>query len=128
MILDSVPLKVVGSLLVVVGFVFFLSALLAFENSWRIGIDTRSPGKLVTTGIFALSRNPIFCFIDLYFAGTFLINGTLIFLVFAVSVVAGVHYQILQEERFLESQYGSAYRDYCRQSGRYLNVRSLARH
>jgi protein-S-isoprenylcysteine O-methyltransferase Ste14 len=43
----------------------------------------------------------IFVFLDLYFAGTFFINGTLIFLVFAVVVIAGVHYQIMQEESFL---------------------------
>jgi protein-S-isoprenylcysteine O-methyltransferase Ste14 len=64
--------------------------------------------------MFALSRNPIFVFLDLYAFGTFLINGTLGFLLFALVLATGIHYQILQEESFLRRTYGTAYHDYCR--------------
>jgi hypothetical protein len=30
------------------------------KNSWRIGIDTVTKTELVTTGLFAISRNPFF--------------------------------------------------------------------
>ena len=100
-------------------------ALIAFGNSWRIGIDEKSADALVTNGIFALSRNPIFAFIDLYFIGTFLINGTLVFLVFAVVTVLALHYQILQEEKFLLSKYCQAYQVYRLQAGRYLNLKAV---
>ena len=91
-----------------------------------MGIDKSAPGELVATGIFTVSRNPIFLFIDLYFAGTFLVNGTLIFLLFAALVVLGMHYQILQEERFLAGAHGEAYRRYCTVVGRYLTLGSAS--
>src|SRR5262249_15287579 len=106
-LLDVLPLQIGGVALVVAGCAIFILALVSFGVSWRIGIDAKTPGGLVTTGVFALSRNPIFVFLDLYAFGTFLINGTLGFLLFALVLAAGIHYQILQEESFLLRTYGT---------------------
>lgn len=114
------PFRVVGAVLIVLAIGVFIAALVSFGKSWRVGIDERNPGRLVRDGIFAVSRNPIFVALDLYFLGTFLINGTVVFLLFAALVVAGVHYQILQEERFLRQRYGPEYEAYCRATNRYL--------
>lgn len=120
---DFAPLKWVGAALIVAGQIIFLLALLAFGDSWRVGIDKQAPGTLITGGVFAVSRNPIFLFVDLYFIGTFLINGTASFLIFAVLAVAGLHYQIVQEEKFLSSNYGRVYRAYQARTGRYWGWR-----
>lgn len=80
---------------------------------------------LVTTGIFAISRNPIFIFLDLYFIGTFLINGTLSFLIAAVLAVVGNHNQIVREEKFLASRYGKPYQDYRVRTPRYFSLRRI---
>ncbi|MFZ5910262.1 MAG: methyltransferase family protein [Chloroflexota bacterium] len=122
-LLDSMPLKIAGAILIVIGQVIFLLALWAFKDSWRVGVDKQTPGGLVTSGMFSVSRNPIFLFMDLYFIGTFLINETLVFLIFAVIIIAGVHYQILQEERFLSQNYGKAYQEYCAKTNRYFGWR-----
>jgi protein-S-isoprenylcysteine O-methyltransferase Ste14 len=122
LILDAVFAKSIGVLMVLVGFALFVWALASFGASWRVGIDKQSPGALVTTGVFAFSRNPIFVFVDLYFIGTFLLNGTVIFLMAAVLVVVGLHCQILQEEQFLGAQYGQSYRDYCASVPRYWRI------
>ncbi|MBN1873531.1 MAG: hypothetical protein JXA33_04815, partial [Anaerolineae bacterium] len=66
---------------------------------------------------------PIFLFVDLYLIGTFFINGTASFLIFTVLILAGLHYQILQEEKFLAQTYGRAYQDYCARTGRYFGWR-----
>jgi protein-S-isoprenylcysteine O-methyltransferase Ste14 len=123
-LIASTAARVAGAVMITAGFVVFIWALLSFGSSWRVGIDARVPGDLVTGGAFALSRNPIFVFVDLYFAGVFLINGTLVFLVFAVLVLVGMHYQILQEETFLTRQYGQAYRAYCARTRRYFGRRN----
>ncbi|MHB8866444.1 MAG: methyltransferase family protein [Pirellulaceae bacterium] len=81
-------------------------------QSWRLGIDRKSPGSLVTTGIFAWTRNPIYVAFDLLAIGTLLLQGRLIFLVLAAIIVLVVHELICREERFLSEQYGHAYRDY----------------
>jgi protein-S-isoprenylcysteine O-methyltransferase Ste14 len=119
LLVDSIAAKVLGSASLAAGLVIFGLALGAFGESWRVGIDRRTPGALVTGGVFSRSRNPIFLFMDLYLAGTFLLNGRLIFLLFALLAAGGLHFQIRQEERFLEQTHGAAYRDYCARVSRY---------
>jgi protein-S-isoprenylcysteine O-methyltransferase Ste14 len=45
-------------------------------------------------------------------------------MVFAVIACIALHFQILQEERFLTKTYGMAYRDYCARTGRYFTWRA----
>jgi protein-S-isoprenylcysteine O-methyltransferase Ste14 len=124
-LLDALPSQIAGIALVMAGGAVFILALISFGASWRVGIDAKTPGGLVTTGMFALSRNPIFVFLDLYAFGTFLINGTIGFLLFALILAAGIHYQILQEESFLRRTYGTAYQDYSSRTARYFSWKSV---
>jgi protein-S-isoprenylcysteine O-methyltransferase Ste14 len=118
----SRPAEVLGAAAIVAGLALFAAALWSFGRSWRIGIDHDRPGALVTRGIFAYTRNPIFLFMDLYFTGTWLLQRDLFFLLFAVAAVGGIHFQILQEERFLATHYGEAYRRYRQDVPRYVGL------
>ena len=113
-------LKTGGAILIVGGLVIFILSLISFGNSWRVGIDKSNPGNLVTTGIFSITRNPIFVFLDLYFLGTWLIYSNLFFGIFAILTAVGIHWQILQEEEFLLGEYGDQYREYMKAVGRYF--------
>jgi len=117
-----------GLVLVALGFAIFFLSLARLGSSWRLGIDQSNPGQLVTTGIYALSRNPIYVFFALYFVGTFLLNGALIFAFLTLLIVLALHLQTLQEERFLLETFGQAYREYCMRTGRYLTWRPAPRH
>jgi protein-S-isoprenylcysteine O-methyltransferase Ste14 len=119
-LLDSNAAKLAGVALVILGLFVFVGAFISFGDSWRVGFDVKTPGKLVTTGLFAFTRNPIYVFIDLWFIGIFLINGTLIFLIFAALAFAAIHWQILKEEDFCAKLYGQAYREYCNKTRRYF--------
>ncbi len=119
-LVDMVPAKLLGVTLITFALVIFVLALSALGNSWRLGIDQNHPGLLVTTGIYSYSRNPVYLFFDLYFLGTFLINGSLFFLIMTVLVALNLHYQILQEERFLASAHGATYEVYCARTARYI--------
>jgi protein-S-isoprenylcysteine O-methyltransferase Ste14 len=119
-LVDAMPAKLLGVTVIICAFVIFVLALGALGNSWRLGIDQHHPGRLVTTGIYSYSRNPIYLFFDLYFLGTFLINGSLFFLIMTILVALNLHYQILQEERFLASAHRAAYEAYCARTARYI--------
>ncbi len=120
-VLLSAPVfKWIGVVLVSIGALVFISAFLSFGDSWRVGFDMKTPGALVTNGIFAFTRNPIYLFLDLWFLGIFLINGRLIFLIFAALAFADVHWQIRQEENYLTNLYGQPYEDYCKRTRRYF--------
>jgi protein-S-isoprenylcysteine O-methyltransferase Ste14 len=57
--------------------------------------------------------------------GTFLINGTWLFFLFAFLTVLNLHYQILHEERFLAAVYGHSYQAYCDRTARYWTWRRV---
>ncbi len=117
---DTGPFRWAGVAAIGAGLVVFVAALAAMGDSWRVGIDRGTPGKLVTRGIFARTRNPIFLFMDLYVAGTFVLHGTLLFFVIALVGIVGIHFQIRREERFLEGRYGEEYGSYRARTPRYL--------
>lgn len=119
---DSLHLQYAGVCINVIGMAVFVAALIAFRESWRMGIDNRNPGELITRGVFRISRNPIFLFIDLYFFGTFLIYPSVFFLIMALLTIGVLHYQILKEERFLTEHYGNAYASYAGETGRYITI------
>jgi protein-S-isoprenylcysteine O-methyltransferase Ste14 len=121
---DENVARVAGVILVTAGCVVFVWAFVSFGNSWRVGVDLKTPGALVTSGIFAFSRNPIYVFLDLWFVGIFLINGRLVFLIFAVLAMLAMHYQMIQEEKFLSKRHGQEYEDYRARTGRYFRFYS----
>ena len=117
---DAPAARIAGIVLVGVGLIIFALAFFNFGDSWRMGIDRKGAGRLVTKGIFSITRNPIYVFFGLWFVGTFLINGTMSFLVFAVLAIVALHWQILREEKFLIQRYGEAYERYRKKTPRYL--------
>src|SRR5206468_3762826 len=100
-LLDGPGVKLLGAVLLTCSLIIFILALISFGDSWRVGIDEKSPGELISRGIFAVTRNPIFLSLIVYASGTFLIQGRWIFLIFTVLIAAGVQYQIVEEEKFL---------------------------
>ena len=78
-----------GALIVVAGICGALLAQLAMGDSWRVGVDESETTELVTTGLFAWVRNPIFSFVLLSLAGLLLLVPNPIALVCGVLIVAG---------------------------------------
>src|SRR5690606_26462684 len=54
------------------------------KNSWRIGIDTDTKTELVTSGLFSVSRNPIFFGMILSLVGLFLTTPNALTLIFLI--------------------------------------------
>jgi len=98
----------------------FAASIVSFGLSFRVGIDEERPGKLVTVGMFAISRNPMYlCFIML-FAGLFLVHRNIVVMAATIVFTLAIHRQILREEAFLQKRYGDEYEDYCAKVRRYL--------
>ena len=84
------------------------------------GIPDRDKTELITSGIYAYSRNPAFLGFDLMYLGTFLLLGNWLTGLCSAFAILTLHLQILQEERFLEAAFGEPYRRYRTQTARYL--------
>ena len=97
-----------------------LASLISFGRSFRVGIDVDHPDELVTTGVFAYSRNPIYVGLFLVLVGQFLVFPNWIPLVYLVAGTWLFHRQVLREEEFVRRHYGEQYAAYCRRVRRYV--------
>jgi protein-S-isoprenylcysteine O-methyltransferase Ste14 len=102
------------------GLAVLLWSLISFGSSFRVGIDEDRPGKLITAGVFEVTRNPIYVAFDLILLGQFLIFPNWVTLIFMIAGALLIHRQVLREERFLRGFYGQFYEDYCGRVRRYL--------
>jgi protein-S-isoprenylcysteine O-methyltransferase Ste14 len=110
----------VGVFLCFSGLLLLLWSLVSFGQSFRVGIDTNHPDKLVTTGIFAYSRNPIYVAFAFILLGQFLIFSNWILLIYLVAAIWLFHRQVIREEDYLKKHYGMEYLEYCNRVRRYL--------
>lgn len=117
---ESFFLKVMGTVLIFLSMILFVLSLVHFKTSLRFGLDEKNQGKLITTGIFSVSRNPFFLSLDIYFLGIALILTNLFFIGFSLLAIVSIHFFILKEEKFLRTVYGEEYEKYFREVGRYL--------
>lgn len=83
-------------------------------------IDLERPSALVSTGPYAISRNPMYVGWTLLYLGAALITRNA-WMVVSLPIVGGIiHRNVRQEERTLERAFGKEYLRYRKQVRRYL--------
>lgn len=102
------------------GLILLLWSIISFGRSFRVGIDTTKPDELVTTGAFAFSRNPIYVGFAFILIGQFLVFPNWVLLAYLGAAAWLFNRQVLREEAYLRTHYGSAYEAYSRKVRRYL--------
>lgn len=80
--------------------------------SWRVGLDAQTPGPLVTHGLFARSRNPIFLSMRLSLLGQFVVLPNTVTLLELLCGELLIQIQVRLEEVHLPQIYGAAYEAY----------------
>jgi protein-S-isoprenylcysteine O-methyltransferase Ste14 len=103
------PLRVVGALLCVTGFALVSLARYQLGRAFSVKAQART---LVTTGLYARLRNPIYVFAELFAAGLalFLRSWWLFALLLAVIPIQMVRSR--KEAAVLEAAFGEEYRRY----------------
>ena len=90
------------------------------SNSWRIGIDEKNKAKLVTSGMFSISRNPIFLGIMIANIGLFLVLPNAFTLLIVSLSTISINTQIRLEEEFLKREFGAEYEEYIKKVRRWI--------
>ncbi|MBX9243837.1 isoprenylcysteine carboxylmethyltransferase family protein [Actinotalea ferrariae] len=120
---SSVPdgVRFAGLALAVPGFLAVLAGQSGMGPSWRIGVDETERTELVTTGLFSVSRNPIFAAMCLALAGLAVMVPTVVMVISVMCLVAAVQLQVrVVEEPYLLATHGAAYASYARRVGRFV--------
>lgn len=111
----------VGLALTLAGMALTTLAQLAMGASWRIGVDSDERTVLVTSGMFAHVRNPVFTAMAVTALGLGLIVPNLIAGAAFVALIAAVQLQVrVVEEPYLASAHADEYAAYGARTGRFL--------
>ncbi|MGJ8744852.1 methyltransferase family protein [Polaribacter sp.] len=118
--LENQTLQKIGWVLLWVSLILVWFSQSQMANSWRIGIDENNKTKLVTKGVFSISRNPIFLGIMITNVGLFLvIPNAFTLLIISLSALS-VNTQIRLEEEFLKHEFGNKYTAYAKKVRRWI--------
>ena len=118
--LESDTLSKIGWGLLILSLIVVWIAQSQMADSWRIGIDEKNKTKLVTKGLFSISRNPIFLGILIANIGLFLvIPNAFTLLIISLSTIS-INTQIRLEEEFLKQEFGNYYLEYAKKVRRWI--------
>lgn len=103
------------------GIVATLAAQQAMGVSWRVGVDHKESTELVTAGVFAFVRNPVFTAMIATGVGLTLLVPNAVALAAVIALVAAIKIQVRAvEEPYVLRTHGPIYRDYTARVGRFL--------
>jgi protein-S-isoprenylcysteine O-methyltransferase Ste14 len=105
--------RFVGTALAVIGVCGIVLARYQLGRSFSVTAQAHS---LVTTGIYAKIRNPIYVFGGVMIAGLLLIVHKPVLWILFIILVIGQTLRARHEARVLEAAFGDAYRDYRRKT------------
>ncbi len=112
---------IAGLATMLLGLILVLISQAAMGESWRIGVDETEHTALVTHGVFALIRNPIFTGMGVVLVGQLLAVPSLTAAAALAAFTAAVQIQVRAiEEPYLLRTHGEAYRSYVARTGRFL--------
>ncbi|WP_432536503.1 methyltransferase family protein [Kineococcus arenarius] len=110
-----------GLVLLVLGFVGTTAAQVSMGASWRIGVDEAERTELVTAGVFAWVRNPIFTAMATSQLGLALAAPSVLSLLALACLLIAVQVQVRRvEEPYLLRTHLLVYHSYAARTGRFL--------
>ena len=111
----------VGGTTGVIALALLLSAVRTFRRASTAIEPWKSTRQLITTGVFARSRNPVYVsFLLGQLSIAWLTGNAWVLLLVPVAWLLLDRLQVRREERYLTTTFGDAYDEYCRLTPRWL--------
>ncbi len=121
LLFHTMALKIVGTIFLVIAIFFMGRSLRQFFLTKNTVILIKPATSLQTTGIYAITRNPMYVGLVLIYIGITCFVGnwwTFILLPFLILMVQ--EYIIKREEKYLEVEFGQAFNDYRKKTRRWI--------
>jgi protein-S-isoprenylcysteine O-methyltransferase Ste14 len=112
-------IKWIAVSLVTIATVMEIVAGLTLGRSGRIHSPTEKT-KLIKTGIYGISRNPVVLGLFLYGLGILLLNPNLLGLFMMILMIYGYNFKVDTEAKKLKEMFGDEWDDYCKKVGKYF--------
>ena len=110
-----------GVIIIIAGLFFTVPAVRQFFKSKTSIVPIRPASSLQTSGIYAVSRNPMYLGLMLEYLGMAFIFGNW-WTIFLIPVLIGLVYYfvILPEEKYLLRAFGNSYSEYTKKVRRWI--------
>jgi protein-S-isoprenylcysteine O-methyltransferase Ste14 len=113
--------KIIGAIFIVAGLLFNFPALYRFLKTKNTVVTIKPATSLQTTGIYAVTRNPMYISLLLVYCGlTFLVGNWWNLILFPFLFLVVQEYIIKREEQYLQRRFGQEYLDYKAKVRRWL--------
>jgi protein-S-isoprenylcysteine O-methyltransferase Ste14 len=118
---QSQTIKVAGIILLIIALFFLVRSLRQFFQSKNTLILIKPASSLQTTGIYGISRNPMYVGLAIVYLGiTCFIGNWWNIILFPLLFLIVQEYIIKREEKYLELEFGQQYEEYKRTVRRWL--------
>ena len=115
------PINLIVILGLVISLVFFFSGFNIFTSYEENPVPTSSSERLIKTGVFAYTRNPIYLSLVLFHLSMFLVFENVMYLLSAVGQTIWIHNYIIKfEEEYLLGKFTDEYQRYMNAVSRWL--------
>jgi protein-S-isoprenylcysteine O-methyltransferase Ste14 len=117
---DAEAARWTGTALMALALAWVLAAQAAMGGDWRMGVDESHDGHLLTSGLFAHSRHPVYTGIRMTLGGQLLVIGSWPALCLWLLSELLVQLQARFEEEAMKARHGERYMEYCAAVRRWL--------
>jgi len=111
----------ISSVLFFIGLLIYVIGLIIGILAW-FDFYTNAVDKLVTKGVYRVSRNPMYLCIVLIFTGTGIICVSWLFLLLTIIFTILSYILVISEEHFCLKKYGQDYRNYFNRTPRWIGL------
>ncbi len=120
-VFDKAYIHVLGVIAAVAGIAATVAAQWQMGASWRIGVDPSERTELVSHGVFASIRNPIFTAMTMTAIGLSAMVGNFVAIIGFVALVVALQVQVrFVEEPYMRAVHGEGYDSYAGHAGRFV--------
>jgi protein-S-isoprenylcysteine O-methyltransferase Ste14 len=118
---STAPIETAGAFMIVLGLLLIGWGMFTFFRARTAKLPQKAASRLVDHGPYRLTRNPMYTGMSLIYLGAMLmLNWVWALFVFPFVIGLLYRYVISKEERYLLSEFGESYREYCRRVRRWI--------
>ncbi len=110
-----------GLFFIVAGLFFAFPALIKFYKTKNTVVTIKPANSLETTGIYSVSRNPMYLGLLAIYIGMAFLKGNVWTFICIPFVILVIHFYVIRnEEKYLQRTFGNDYEEYRKQVRRWL--------
>ena len=115
------PINLIGMIGLMISLIFFFSGFNIFKSYKENPVPTSTSNRLIKTGIFAYTRNPIYVSFVLFHFSMFLVFENVMYFLTSIGLAFWIHnYVIKPEEDYLLEIFSDEYKRYMEAVSRWV--------